>query len=123
MSTIRQKCETRVRVEYPDSHFWRMVLTGGLRGLRLVSVLGALFALLGFLVAIWLVYRQLTQSAPVQGWTWAIVLVLICTGAILLALGVIAEYVGVAVHTAMGKPLYLIVQDPAEGPLGRRPPT
>jgi polyisoprenyl-phosphate glycosyltransferase len=105
------------------SHFWRMVLTGGIRGLRLVSVLGALFAVLGFLVAIWLVYRQLTQSAPVQGWSWVIVVVLICTGAILLALGVIAEYVGVAVHTAMGKPLYLIVQDPAEGPLGRRPPT
>jgi undecaprenyl-phosphate 4-deoxy-4-formamido-L-arabinose transferase len=38
----------------------------------------------------------------------------------LLALGVIAEYVGVAVSRAMGKPLYLIVSDPADGPLGRR---
>ena len=45
---------------------------------------------------------------------------LLCTGAILFSLGVIAEYVGVAVNMAMGKPLYLITQDPAEGPLGRR---
>ena len=45
--------------------------------------------------------------------------ILISTGAILFSLGVIAEYVGVAVNMAMGKPLYLITQDPAEGPLGR----
>jgi undecaprenyl-phosphate 4-deoxy-4-formamido-L-arabinose transferase len=103
------------------SHFWRMVLTGGTRGLRLVSILGAIFAFLGFLIAVFLVYRQLTHPAPVQGWTSLTVVVLICTGTILFALGVIAEYLGVAVNMAMGKPLYLITQDPADGPLGRRP--
>jgi len=46
--------------------------------------------------------------------------VLVSTGAILFSLGVIAEYVGVAVSMAMGKPLYLIVGDPLDGPLGRR---
>ena len=40
------------------------------------------------------------------------VVVLICTGAILFSLGVIAEYIGVAVNMAMGKPLYLISQRP-----------
>ena len=44
---------------------------------------------------------------------------LLCSGAILFALGVIAEYLGVAVSMAMGKPLYLIVSDPNDGPLGR----
>lgn len=104
------------------SHFWRMVLTGGTRGLRLVSVLGVAFALLGFLLAVFLVIRQITHPAPVQGWTSLTVVILICTGAILFSLGVIAEYVGVAVNMAMGKPLYLITRDPAEGPLGRRTP-
>jgi undecaprenyl-phosphate 4-deoxy-4-formamido-L-arabinose transferase len=33
--------------------------------------------------------------------------------------GVIAEYVGRAVNMAMGKPLYLPVRDPQDGPLGR----
>lgn len=102
------------------SHFWRMVLTGGTRGLRLVSILGVIFALIGFLIAVFLVYRQITHPAPVQGWTSLTVVVLICTGAVLFSLGVIAEYVGVAVNMAMGKPLYLITQDPADGPLGRR---
>ena len=32
---------------------------------------------------------------------------------------VVAEYVGVAVNMAMGKPLYLPVRDRREGPLGR----
>ena len=32
---------------------------------------------------------------------------------------VIAEYVGLAVNMAMGKPLYLPVRDRREGPLGR----
>ncbi|WP_027860213.1 glycosyltransferase [Marmoricola sp. URHB0036] len=103
------------------SHFWRMVLTGGTRGLRLVSGLGIAFAVLGFLLAVFIVIRQLVHPAPVAGWTSLAVVTLICTGAILFSLGVIAEYVGVAVNMAMGKPLYLITQDPAEGPLGRRP--
>jgi undecaprenyl-phosphate 4-deoxy-4-formamido-L-arabinose transferase len=102
------------------SHFWRMVLTGGTRGLRAVSVLGVVFALLGLVIAVFLVIRQLTHPAPVQGWTSLTVVVLICTGAVLFSLGVIAEYIGVAVNMAMGKPLYLITQDPADGPLGRR---
>jgi hypothetical protein len=37
----------------------------------------------------------------------------------LFSLGIIAEYVGVAVSMAMGKPLYLIIGDPNDGPLGR----
>jgi undecaprenyl-phosphate 4-deoxy-4-formamido-L-arabinose transferase len=102
------------------SHFWRMVLTGGTRGLRLVSAAGLLSAVLGLALAMFLVLKQLTDPVPVEGWTSLAVLVLICTGAILFSLGVIAEYVGVAVHMAMGKPLYLITRDPADGPLARR---
>jgi undecaprenyl-phosphate 4-deoxy-4-formamido-L-arabinose transferase len=49
------------------------------------------------------------------------VVLLVSTGAILFALGVIAEYVGVNVNMAMGKPAYLIVSDPALGPLGKSP--
>jgi polyisoprenyl-phosphate glycosyltransferase len=102
------------------SHFWRMVLSGGTRGLRIVSALGAAFALLGLVITIYLVVNRLQNPALIQGWTSLIVVVLVCAGAILFSLGVIAEYVGVAVNMAMGKPLYLITSDPANGPLGRR---
>jgi polyisoprenyl-phosphate glycosyltransferase len=103
------------------SHFWRMVLTSGTRLLRLVSVLGVAFGLLGVLFAIVLGIIRLTGSVPVAGWTSVMVVVLVGTGAILFSLGIVAEYLGVAVNMAMGKPLYLITSDPVDGPLGRRP--
>ncbi|HZW45398.1 MAG TPA: glycosyltransferase [Dermatophilaceae bacterium] len=102
------------------SHFWHLVLSSGTRALRMVSALGALFALGGISYAIYLLVVRFTTDAVPQGWTSTMVLVLVSTGAILFSLGVIAEYVGVAVSMAMGKPLYLIVGDPKDGPLGRR---
>jgi undecaprenyl-phosphate 4-deoxy-4-formamido-L-arabinose transferase len=105
------------------SHFWRMVLTSGTRGLRLVSLLGVVFAALGLLFAAYLVVERLTtNSGSVErGWTSTMVAVLVSTGAMLISLGIVAEYVGVAVKMAMGRPLYVIVRDPQEGPLGRSP--
>jgi polyisoprenyl-phosphate glycosyltransferase len=103
------------------SHFWRMVLTSGTRLLRFVSIMGVLFALLGVVVALVLVIGRLFGADVVQGWTSTMVVVLVSTGAVLFSLGVVAEYLGVAVNMAMGKPLYLIVQDPMLGPIGREP--
>jgi len=101
------------------SHFWRLALSSGTHALRNVSALGALFAVGGIAYAIYLVLVRLTSDTTPEGWTSTMVLVLLSTGAILFSLGVIAEYVGVAVNMAMGKPLYLIVGDPKDGPLGR----
>ena len=101
------------------SHFWRLVLSSGTKGLRLVSALGVLFAVAGVLYALFLITAHFTSDVAPQGWTSTMVAVLISTGAVLFSLGVIAEYIGVAVNMAMGKPLYVIVGDPADGPLGR----
>ena len=106
------------------SHFWRMVISSGTRGLRLVSLIGAIFALAGIGLAIYFVIAYLAgHGAGQQGWTSTMVVLLVSTGAILFALGVIAEYVGVNVNMAMGKPAYLIVSDPALGPLGKTLPS
>ena len=102
------------------SHFWRLALSSGTHALRMVSALGALFAVGGVAYAIYLVVVRLISDQTPDGWTSTMVLVLLSTGAILFSLGVIAEYVGVAVNMAMGKPLYLIVGDSKDGPLGRR---
>lgn len=105
------------------SHFWRMVISSGTRGLRLVSLIGAIFALLGICLAVYLLIAYLTgHGAGQQGWTSTMIVILISSGAILFSLGIIAEYVGVNVNMAMGKPAYLIVSDPAAGPLGRLDP-
>jgi glycosyltransferase involved in cell wall biosynthesis len=104
------------------SHFWHLVLSSGTRALRMVSGLGILFALGGVSFAIYLLIVRFTTDSIPEGWTSTMVVVLLSTGAILFSLGVIAEYVGVAVSMAMGKPLYLIVGDPNDGPLGRLGP-
>ncbi len=103
-----------------SSHFWRMILSSGTRALRLVSLLGIAFAAGGFLLALYFFVAKLVWnlSSP-AGWPSLMVALLVVSGAILFSLGVIAEYIGVAVNMAMGKPLYLIVSDPGDGPLGR----
>lgn len=103
------------------SHFWRMVISSGTRSLRAVSALGAVFGVVGVAVGIYFAFAKLLGGDVPEGWTSQIVVLLLGFGATLFALGVIAEYVGVAVNMAMGKPLYLIVSDPAQGPLGRVP--
>ena len=103
------------------SHYWRMVITGGTRLLRGVSLAGVALALLGFVFAVYVVGFQFFSEVPVQGWASVMVVMLLGTGAILFALGVVAEYLGVAVNMAMGKPLYLIVGDRESGPHGRTP--
>lgn len=101
------------------AEFVGMVLTGGTRGLRIVSILGAVLAASGLLAALVLVIRQLIDPSEVAGWTSLAVVMLVSSGAIIFTLGVVAEYVGVAVNMALGKPLYVSTQDPSEGPLGR----
>lgn len=102
------------------SHFWRMVLSSGTRGLRMVSILGVLFGLLGVVLAVALTINRIAGVEIQAGWTSTMVVLLVATGTVLFSLGVVAEYIGVAVNMAMGKPLYLIVSDPGDGPLGRR---
>lgn len=103
------------------SHFWRMVISSGTRGLRVVSFIGVVFAILGLVGATGLLISWITGTQPaVRGWASLMVTILVTSGAVMFSLGVIAEYIGVAVNMAMGKPLYLIVSDAQAGPLGRR---
>jgi polyisoprenyl-phosphate glycosyltransferase len=94
-------------------HMWRMLLTSGTKPLRLISVLGGLSIVLGLAISGFALYEKLTTSVPVQGWTSLTILVCVFSGIILFALGVIAEYVGVTLRMAMGRPLYLIVSKPS----------
>lgn len=100
-------------------HFWRMILTSGTRGLRLVAAVGLLFFIGGVIYALVLVSMRLASGDIPEGWTSLMVMASVGTGIILMSLGIVAEYVGVSVNMALGKPAYLIVRDPDAGPLGR----
>jgi polyisoprenyl-phosphate glycosyltransferase len=96
------------------SHFWRLVISSGTRPLRFVSMMGVLFALLGFGVAIYSAIQKAVGDITVQGWTSVFVAVLVLGGAALFSLGIIAEYIAVSATMAMGKPVYVIVRDPGD---------
>lgn len=100
------------------SHFWRMVLSSGTRGLRLISAVGIIFAAIGAIWAIVILVQLISGANIPEGWPSTIIVLLVSSGAILFSLGIIAQYIGVIVHMALGKPPYLITSDPALGPLG-----
>lgn len=82
--------------------------------LRWIIRMGLGFALAGLLAAAYFVYRYFTIGA-VAGWTSVVVLVLACTGVLLISMGVIGLYVGKIFDQSKGRPLY-VIDRVVEGP-------
>ena len=93
-------------------HFWRLVVSSGTKPLFFVSWLGLLFVLLGAAVSLWVIYQRIVGEVVIAGWASTFIALMLIGGATLLSLGVIAQYVGAATNMSLGKPLYIIVQDP-----------
>jgi undecaprenyl-phosphate 4-deoxy-4-formamido-L-arabinose transferase len=93
-------------------HFWSLVLTTGTRPLRLITFLGFFSVLLAMGFAIYALYEKYSGQVPVEGWTSLAVVVAFFSGVILIALGVIAEYLAVTMGIVMGKPLYVVSSKP-----------
>ena len=75
--------------------------------LRWIVFGGLAFSFTSILAALVLFYRYFViRSVP--GWTSLMVLLLFCTGAILVSLGVIGLYLGKVFEQTKGRPLYLI---------------
>ncbi len=102
------------------SHFWSLVLSTGTRPLRIVSGLGFTSAIVGVVGAVVAAVARLQGNITVPGWTSVTIVLLVSNGLVLLALGVVAEYVGQLLKSAQGRPLYIMIDDPALGPLGDR---
>jgi len=121
--------EIAPRVEYPRQtgftfhrllgHFLRLVLSSGTRPLRLVSLIGFSSFFVGFIYAAYALYGKIAHGYPVEGWTTVIIFVSMGSGAILFSLGILAEYLGVVVRNAIGRPLYLIRSSPFSDALSR----
>ena len=75
--------------------------------LRWIVSLGFVFALSGMAAAAYFAWRAFFRTA-LPGWTSLVVLVLVCTGVILVSLGVIGLYVGKIFDQAKQRPLYVV---------------
>ena len=96
------------------SHFGRLVVSSGTKPLVFVSFIGVLFVILGGIAAIWVIIGKVVSNVPITGWTSMFVALMIVGGAVMLSLGIIAQYIGAATNMSLGKPLYVIVRDPAD---------
>lgn len=75
--------------------------------LRWIVVSGLLVALLGCATAAYLVYRYYVLGS-VAGWTSVVVLILLCTGVLLVSMGVIGLYIGKIFDQAKFRPLFIL---------------
>jgi glycosyltransferase involved in cell wall biosynthesis len=78
--------------------------------LRLISVLGILIALLGFLYASFIIFRRILLSVPVAGWASLMVVLLIVSGIQLIMLGIIGEYLWRNFDESRKRPVFIIDQ-------------
>jgi len=114
-------CEVTNQFEHRDksgytlrklmSHLLRLVLSNGTRPLRIVTISGVSIALIGISYAGFVTAGLIINGESVRGWTSVIVSILIIGGLVLISLGIIAEYIGLAVRAAFGKPNYFVIQN------------
>lgn len=76
--------------------------------LRLISVLGMLIALFGFLYAFFIIFRRLLLSVPVEGWASLMVVLLVVSGIQLIMLGIIGEYLWRNFDESRKRPIFII---------------
>lgn len=93
-------------------HFWQLMLTSGTRPLRLITVLGFGSLVLAVAIAAYALWVKFHLEVPVQGWASIVIVVSFFSGCILMALGVIAEYLAVTMTIVMGRPLYVVGTKP-----------
>lgn len=94
------------------AHFWALVLTSGTRPLRLITLAGGLSVLAAVTLMVWVIIGKLMGNIQVQGWASLVIVVSFFSGTMLMALGVIAEYLAVTMGIAMGRPLYVVSSKP-----------
>jgi polyisoprenyl-phosphate glycosyltransferase len=93
-------------------HFWNLVLSTGTRPLRLITLMGALSVAVALLLVVYALHGRYFSAQPVPGWASLLMALAFFNGAVLVALGIIAEYLAVTMSIVMGKPLYVVSPQP-----------
>lgn len=76
--------------------------------IRLMSILGIIIALFGFIYAIIIVIERFLGNVPFKGWAPIMVLVLILSGIQMLMLGIIGEYLWRTLEQVRKRPSFII---------------
>ncbi len=95
------------------SHFGRLVVSSGTKPLFFVTFIGIAFVIVGGLAALWVGFERIVGDLPVSGWASMFIALMVVGGAVMMSLGIIAQYIGASTNMSLGKPLYVVVRDPA----------
>lgn len=87
---------------------WSTVLNFSMIPLRVASILGAAIGGIGALLSIVLLVRRLLDPTMQLGWSSLMVTILICSGCILMGLGIMGEYLGRLFMTVNRAPQFVI---------------
>ncbi|OUO34603.1 glycosyltransferase family 2 protein [Olsenella sp. An290] len=87
---------------------WSTVLNFSMVPLRFASVAGAALGLLGLIWAVVLVVQKLLDPSIQTGWSSLMVTVILCSGIIVMFLGLIGEYLGRLTMTVSKTPQYVL---------------
>jgi dolichol-phosphate mannosyltransferase len=87
---------------------WSAALSFSIVPIRAISISGLLVAAFGFLYGLYSVIRFLAFQDTVPGWTTIVALLSIIGGMILIALGILGEYVGRIYEEVKHRPIYIV---------------
>ncbi|MEM9035807.1 MAG: glycosyltransferase [Actinomycetota bacterium] len=121
----RRPAASGYRVRSLLSHFRRLVVTSGTKPLRFISAIGLVMTVLAFIALLGVIAVSIFGEEEPRGWASAMATSLLLGGLILVALGVISEYLSVAIGMASGRPLYMLRHRPprrAGPPITHREP-
>ncbi|MBI4845302.1 MAG: glycosyltransferase family 2 protein [Candidatus Omnitrophica bacterium] len=76
--------------------------------IRMASFLGIGIALIGFIFAVYAVYRRIFFGVNVPGFTLLLVVILLTSGAQMILLGIIGEYIWRALDEARKRPIFIV---------------
>jgi len=89
-------------------NFYSAFLNVSYLPLRLLSLIGTIVSLAGFVYAIDIVYAYYVHHTPFPGWAPIMILILIIGGLIMLMVGIIGEYIWRILDEVKGRPNYVI---------------
>ena len=87
---------------------WSTILNFSMMPLRCASVLGLLLGLVGFIGGIAVIVQKFLNPLMQAGWPSLMAVILFCSGAILVFLGLIGDYLGRLFMTVNNAPQYVL---------------
>ncbi len=118
---VRSEGESNYTFRKLVAHALNMLTGYSVLPLQLASLMGVAFSLIGMFVLVFVVGRFLLQGSSVPGFPFLASTIAIFSGAQLLALGVIGEYLARMHFRMMDRPAYMIRETSRDGGSGDEP--